>query len=142
MLADFGLNIPVYGMVKDDRHRTRALITADGREIGIQAVPALFAFIGQIQEETHRTAVGFHHKRHTKTGTGSTLEKIPGVGPARRKELLKHYGSIRAIRQADYADLASVVPKGTARAVYDYFHAGDTEPDETSDSQKEGQICE
>ena len=142
VLADFGLNIPVYGMVKDDRHRTRALITADGREIGIQAIPALFAFIGQIQEETHRTAVGFHHKRHTKTGTGSTLEKIPGVGPARRKELLKHYGSIRAIRQADYADLASVVPKGTARAVYDYFHAGDTEPDETSDSQKEGQICE
>ena len=127
VLEDFGLSIPVYGMVKDGRHRTRALITADGREIGIQAVPALFAFIGQIQEETHRTAVGFHHRRHTRTGTGSTLEKIPGIGAARRKQLLKHYGSIRAVREAELADLASVVPGPAARAVYDYFHKEDTE---------------
>lgn len=133
VLEDFGLTIPVYGMVKDDRHRTRALITPDGREIGIQAIPALFAFIGQIQEETHNTAVGFHHKRHTKTGTGSTLEKIPGVGEARRKQLLKHYGSIRAIRQADLGDLESVLPKPTAKAVYEYFR------NENTDSEKRNQ---
>jgi len=134
VLEDFGLTIPVFGMVKDDRHRTRALITPDGREIGIQAVPALFAFIGQIQEETHRSAVGFHHRRHTKTGTGSTLEKIPGIGAARRKQLLKHYGSIKAIRQADFADLASVVPKPAARAVYEYFH---TEKPDTTDTKED-----
>ncbi len=79
-LTRYGLDIPAFGMVKDDRHRTRALVHPDGREIGIQAVPALFAFIGQIQEETHRSAVGFHHKRHTKSGLGSTLERIPGIG--------------------------------------------------------------
>ena len=63
VLAQYGLSIPVFGMVKDDRHRTRALVTPEGEEIGLQGAPALFAFIGQIQEETHRSAVGFHHKR-------------------------------------------------------------------------------
>ena len=127
VLGEFGLTIPVCGMVKDDRHRTRALITADGREIGIQAVPALFAFIGQIQEETHRTAVGFHHKRHTKTSTGSALEKIPGVGPARRKQLLKAFGSVKAIRQASLARLEEVLPKNAAQAVYHYFNTTEEE---------------
>ena len=133
VLADFGLDIPVYGMVKDDRHRTRALITADGREIGIQAVPALFAFIGQIQEETHNTAVGFHHARHTRTGTGSTLEKIPGVGPARRRQLLKRFGSMKAIRQASLADLETVLPKPAARAVYETYQT-----ENTTEEKKEG----
>ena len=121
VLTEFGLEIPVYGMVKDDRHRTRALITPEGREIGIQAVPALFAFIGQIQEETHRSAVGFHHKQHTKTGTGSVLEKIPGIGETRRKALLKAFGSIKAIKGADLQELENVLPKNAAQSVYNYF---------------------
>ncbi|MBR5534929.1 MAG: excinuclease ABC subunit UvrC [Ruminiclostridium sp.] len=121
VLEEFGLTIPVYGMVKDDRHRTRALITPEGREIGIQAVPALFAFIGQIQEETHRSAVGFHHKQHTKTGTGSVLEKIPGIGESRRKALLKSFGSVKAIKAADLQELEKVLPKNAAQSVYHYF---------------------
>ncbi len=121
VLREFGLTIPVYGMVKDDRHRTRALITPEGREIGIQAVPALFAFIGQIQEETHRSAVGFHHKQHTKTGTGSVLEKIPGIGETRRKTLLKSFGSVKAIKAADLQALETVLPKNAAQSVYNYF---------------------
>ena len=121
VLEEFGLSIPVYGMVKDDRHRTRALITPDGREIGIQGVPALFAFIGQIQEETHRSAVGFHHKQHTKSGTGSVLEKIPGIGETRRKKLLKTFGSVKAIKGADLQDLEEVLPKNAALSVYNYF---------------------
>ena len=134
VLEEFGLDIPVYGMVKDGRHRTRALITPDGREIGIQAVPALFAFIGQIQEETHKSAVGFHHKRHTKTGTGSALEKIPGVGPARRKQLMKGFGSVKAIRQADLAALEAIVPKSAAKAVYEYFQNEKTGKDEQKEA--------
>jgi len=121
VLTEFGLDIPVYGMVKDDRHRTRALITPEGREIGIQAVPALFAFIGQIQEETHRSAVGFHHKQHTRTGTGSVLEKIPGIGETRRKALLKAFGSVKAIKGADLQELEKVLPKNAAQSVYHYF---------------------
>ncbi|MBQ9852320.1 MAG: excinuclease ABC subunit UvrC [Ruminiclostridium sp.] len=121
VLTEFGLDIPVYGMVKDDRHRTRALITPEGQEIGIQGVPALFAFIGQIQEETHRSAVGFHHKQHTKTGTGSVLEKIPGIGESRRKALLKAFGSVKNIRAADLQELERVLPKNAAQSVYHYF---------------------
>ncbi len=126
-LAQYGLDIPVFGMVKDERHRTRALATPTGEEIGIQSSPALFAFIGQIQEETHRSAVGFHHKRHTKTGLGSTLEKIPGIGPTRRKQLLKAFGSVKAIRQADLQALERVLPRQAAQAVYQHFRRKEEE---------------
>ena len=121
-LAARGLQIPTFGMVKDDRHRTRALVAPDGREIALVGDPALFALVGQIQEETHRAAVGFHHRQHTKSATGSTLEQIPGVGPARRRALLKAFGSIKAIRAARLGDLEAVVPRSAARAVYDHYH--------------------
>lgn len=123
VLEEEGLSIPVFGMVKDDRHRTRALITAQGKEIGIQGVPALFSFIGQIQEETHRSAVGFHHKQHTKSSTGSVLERIPGIGESRRKKLLKTFGSVKAVRQAELSELEAVLPKPAALAVYQYFRS-------------------
>ena len=129
-MEQYGLDIPTFGMVKDDRHRTRALVTPEGREIGIQGAPALFAFIGQIQEETHRSAVGYHHKRHTKTGLGSVLEKIPGIGPARRKQLLKSFGSVKAIRAASLPALMEVVPSAAAQAVWQYFHAA---PEKTNE---------
>ena len=127
-LDRYGLEIPIFGMVKDDRHRTRALVSPQGQEIGIQAVPALFAFIGQIQEETHRSAVGYHHKSHSKSGLGSTLEKIPGIGESRRKKLLKSFGSVKAIKAADLQELEAVLPKQAAQAVYHYFRpTGETQ---------------
>ncbi len=140
VLQRLELDIPVFGMVKDDRHRTRALVTAEGHEIGIQAVPALFAFIGQIQEETHRAAVGFHHKQHSKSGIVSTLESIPGVGTVRRKQLLKRFGSLRAIRQASLQDLETVLPTKTAQTVYQYFRTQET--GETPTEKKEESPCE
>ena len=117
------LHIPAYGMVKDDRHRTRALIHPDGREMGIQAIPALFALIGQIQEETHRFAIEYHRQLqagHVKT---SVLDKIPGVGEKRRTDLLKHFKTIKAIKAASVEQLREIVPKNTAQAVYDHFHS-------------------
>ena len=126
----FGCTVPIFGMVKDDRHRTRALVTPEGREIGIVNDQAVFSLIGQIQEETHRSAVGYHHKRHTKTGLGSALEKIPGIGPARRKQLLKSFGSVKAIRAASLPALMEVVPSAAARAVWQYFHAA---PEKTNE---------
>lgn len=126
-LVRLRVSVPVFGMVKDDRHRTRALVTPDGREIGIQAAPALFAFVGQIQEETHRSAVGFHHKQHTKSSLGSVLEQIPGIGESRRKKLLKTFGSIKAVRQADLAALEAVLPKPAAKSVYQYFRSKEEE---------------
>ena len=119
---EFGCTVPVFGMVKDDRHRTRALVTPDGREIGIAANQAVFSLIGQIQEETHRFAISYHHQSHEKSTLHSTLDEIPGVGPKRRETLRRHFGSLKAIRTADEAALAAAVPKDTARAVWKFFH--------------------
>ena len=122
VLEKLGLSIPIFGMVKDDRHRTRALVTPEGREIGIQGNQAIFSLIGQIQEETHRFAIEFHRQQQNQRVKGSVLDQIPGVGEKRRSDLLKHFKSIKKIKEATQAQLAEVVPKNTAQAVFDYFH--------------------
>ena len=119
---EFGVSVPIFGMVKDDRHRTRALVTPEGREIGIVNNQAVFSLIGQIQEETHRFAITYHHESHTKSTMKSALDGIPGVGPKRREELRKAFGTIKAIKEADVETLAAVVPKSAAEAVWKHFH--------------------
>ena len=121
-VESLGLHVPAFGMVKDDRHRTRALVSAQGQEIGIQSNQSLFALIGQIQEETHRFAVEFHRAQRSKHSYRSVLDQIEGVGEKRRADLLKHFKSVKNIRTASYEQLCQVVPKNAARAVYDYFH--------------------
>lgn len=120
VLAELDLEIPVFGMVKDDRHRTRALVSVDGREIGMEAVPAVFALIGSIQEETHRFAIEYQRSLRSKH-YGSSLDNIPGVGEKRRNELLRSFKNIRSIKAASYEQLCEVVPKNTAREVYEFF---------------------
>lgn len=119
----FGLAIPIFGMVKDWRHRTRALASPQGQEIGLQQNPAVFALVGQIQEETHRFAITFNRESHGKKVRGSKLDKIPGVGEARRTALLKQFKSIKAIQEATEEELALVIPKPVAGTVYRYFHS-------------------
>ena len=118
----FGVTVPIFGMVKDDRHRTRALVTPQGREIGLTANPAVFSLIGQIQEETHRFAITYHHESHTRSALRSALDEIPGVGPKRKEALRRALGSVKAIREADVETLAAIVPRPTAEAVYRHFH--------------------
>lgn len=121
VLCTLNIELPVFGMVKDDRHRTRALVTPDGREIGITAFPAAFAFIGTIQEETHRFAIEYNRTLRSKRVKKSALDDIPGVGEVRKKELLKHFKSIKAIKEATVEEISACVPVSTARAVYDHF---------------------
>ena len=123
---EFGVSVPIFGMVKDDRHRTRALVTPEGREIGIVTNQAVFSLIGQIQEETHRFAITYHHESHSKSATRSTLDGIPGVGPKRQAELRRRFGTMRAIREADVEALAAVIPRPAAEAVWQHFHAEKT----------------
>lgn len=123
---DLGLFVPTFGMVKDDRHRTRALISPEGQEIGISQNQAVFALIGGIQEETHRFAIEYQRSLRNES-YGSTLDKIPGVGDKRRNELIKYFKSVKAIREASLEQLKLVVPKNTAQAVYDYFHSKEDE---------------
>ena len=121
VLERMGLDIPAFGMVKDDRHRTRALVHPDGREIGIQLVPAVFALIGQIQEETHRFAIEFNRQQRKGRIQGSVLDQIPGVGEKRKQQLLKYFKSMKAIKSASLEQLQEAVPKNTAQAVFSYF---------------------
>ena len=127
VLEDMGLSIPVFGMVKDDRHRTRALITPEGREIGISGNPAVFALIGTIQEETHRFAIEYQRSLRGEK-LRSALEDIPGVGEKRRAQLLETFGTLKAIRAASYEELCAAVPKNAARAVYDHYHQTEEKP--------------
>lgn len=118
----FGLAIPIFGMVKDDRHRTRALVTPEGMEIGIQANQAVFSLIGQIQEETHRFAITYNRDSHRKNALRSTLDDIPGVGPKRRDALRKHFGTVKAIRAATAEELAAVIGGAAGESVYQHLH--------------------
>ncbi len=125
---ELGITLPIFGMVKDDRHRTRALVTPEGREIGISGNQAVFALVGNIQEETHRSAIEYQRSLRGEA-YGSTLEKIPGVGPKRRAELISHFKSLREIRAASLEELRAVVPKNTAQAVYTFFSQQQEEKD-------------
>ena len=122
VLQTLGLSIPTYGMVKDDRHRTRALVTAAGDEIAINAVPSVFALIGTIQEETHRFAITYQRTLRSRRMKASGLEDIPGIGEKRRQALLKKFRSVKAISQAGQAELEQVLPVPAAQAVYRHFH--------------------
>ena len=120
-LRELELTFPVFGMVKDDRHRTRALVTADGREIRIDNQQAVFALIGRIQEETHRFAITYHRQLRSKRLRYSELDGIPGIGPKRKQELLKQFKSLSAIGQATLPELERLLPKDAAAAVYHHF---------------------
>ena len=122
VLQTLGLSIPTYGMVKDDRHRTRALVTAAGDEITISAVPSVFALIGTIQEETHRFAITYQRTLRSRRMKASGLEDIPGIGEKRRQALLKKFRSVKAISQAGQAELEQILPVPAAQAVYRHFH--------------------
>lgn len=121
-MVEQGVDVPVFGMVKDDKHRTKALITPEGKEIGIQGNPAVFAFIGSIQEETHRFAIEYQRKLQTKGMGNSLLDEIPGVGEKRKATLLKAFCSVKRIKEASEAELGKVVDKRTAKAIYSHFH--------------------
>lgn len=120
-LQQLGLQFPVFGMVKDNRHRTRALVTPDGKEIHIDNNPAIFSLIGTIQEETHRFAITYHRKLRSRRLRYSELDTIPGIGPKRKQELLQHFKSLSAIGQATLPELERLLPKDAAAAVYHHF---------------------
>ena len=121
-LHSLGLDLPILGMVKDDKHRTRALMTAQGQELGIQQTPHLFTLVGRIQEEVHRFAITYHHEKHKRSSFASRLDGIPGVGEVRKKALLKHFKSVKAIAAASVDELSAAVGAKTAQAIYDHFH--------------------
>ncbi len=120
-LEKLELCFPVFGMVKDNRHRTRALVTSDGQEIRIDNNQAVFSLIGNIQEETHRFAITYHRQLRSKRLRYSELDNIPGIGPKRKQELLRQFKSLTAIGKASLPELERLLPKDAAAAVYHHF---------------------
>ena len=126
VLEKLNLTIPVCGMVKDDRHQTRGLYYND-EEIPIDISSEGFRLITRIQDEAHRFAIEYHRSLRSKGQVHSVLDDIPGIGPARRKALMKQYKSLDSIRQASREEL-SRVPSMNERAaaqVYEFFHSSD-----------------
>ena len=126
VLEQKNIKVPLFGMVKDDKHRTRA-VTGDGGEIAISSKRALFTFLSKLQDEVHRFAIGYHHSRRSKNTFRSSLTNIDGVGEVRAKSLLKYFRTIDNISKADLEELenAPKMTKDTALAVYKYFHQND-----------------
>ncbi len=123
VLDELHLNIPVCGMVKDDKHRTRGLYF-ENQEIPIDRSSEGFRLITRIQDEAHRFAIEYHRSLRTKGQVHSILDDIEGIGPARRKALMKAFVSLDAIREADIETLSKVpsMNLGAAKKVYDFFH--------------------
>lgn len=122
IVESFAPDIPVFGMVKDNRHRTRA-IASDGGEISIGDTRRAFTLVSGIQEEVHRYAVTYHRTKHKKSSLAVSLMKIDGVGEKRCRALLKEFKTVSAIREADVERLteAEGINRATAEKVYNYF---------------------
>ena len=127
VLEELRLNIPVCGMVKDDNHRTRGLYY-NNQEIPIEKSSEGFKLITRVQDEAHRFAIEYHRSLRSREQVHSVLDDIPGIGPARRKALMRRFLSMDAIREADVETLAQVdaMNEQSARAVYDFFHPADS----------------
>lgn len=123
VLQEMGVTVPLFGLVKDDKHRTRA-IALSGGEIAIQSNRRAFTLLSTIQDEVHRFAIGYHRQQRKKAAVSSTLTSIPGIGEARAKALLKHFKTVAAIGQADLKELeeAPSMTQPAARRVYQFFH--------------------
>lgn len=113
-------DIPVYGMVKDAKHKTRGLLSTGG-EIELSPVDSVFKFITSVQDEVHRSAITYHRKLRSKNLTKSELDNINGVGDTKKAKLLKSFGSVENVKNATIDELLKVLDKRTATAVYEYF---------------------
>lgn len=126
VLREFGLKIPLFGMVKDNRHRTRA-ISGDGGEIAINSKRQVFTLVSEIQNEVHRFSVAYHHQKHVKRGLSLSLTEIEGVGEKRASALLKYFKTMTAIKNAEVDELSKApgITSAVAQNIYDYYRTKD-----------------
>ncbi|MBS6628476.1 MAG: excinuclease ABC subunit UvrC [Clostridiales bacterium] len=124
VIRQMSLDIPVFGMVKDSKHRTRAIATSGG-EIEINYKRSAFTLVSSIQEEVHRFAVSYHHAKHKKSSFSSSLLQIDGIGPKKAKALLKHFKTIAKLKEVQPDEMEKVPGIGAkdAKAVFAYFHS-------------------
>ncbi len=121
VLTQMDIDVPLFGLVKDSHHRTRA-VAADGGELSLQSLRAAYTLVSAMQEEVHRFAIGYHRKTRSRK-IGTTLTKIDGIGETRAKALLRHFGSVGAVAKASEEELLLVkgMTAPTASAIIKYF---------------------
>jgi len=126
VLDELGIDIPVCGMVKDDNHRTRGLYF-NNLELPIDRNSEGFKLITRIQDEAHRFAITYHRSLRSKAQVHSVLDEIPGVGPSRRKALMKYFKSIEELRAADVSQISKVpgITANVAQDIYLFFRKKD-----------------
>ena len=124
LLEMMDADIPLFGMVKDDRHRTRGVVNSEGKEIEFLKTSESFRLLSSLQEEVHRFAITYHKKLRSKHITGSALENIEGVGKETRKKLMRHFKTISAIKKAEVDELKQVpgLSERVSQNVYNFFH--------------------
>ena len=121
---ELGLDIPIAGLAKDNRHRTNELLYGfPPRVVGMKDTSELFRILTQLQDEVHRFAIKFHREKRSKHALLSELDSIKGIGPKTRDELLKSFKTVRRIQEADLHTLTSFIGTAKAQIVYSYFHA-------------------
>lgn len=126
---ELGLQIPIAGLAKDDRHRTNELLYGfPPVVVGMKTDSELFRLLTQIQDEVHRFAITFHRDKRSKHALHSELDDIRGIGPKTKEALLKRLKSVKQIREADIRTLAEIAGEAKARLIYDHFHAPDSNP--------------
>lgn len=123
VIEKMGLDVPVFGMVKDSKHRTRA-IAYGGGEIEINSHRKAFTLVSVIQEEVHRFAISYHHKKHTKSTFSSGLLQIEGIGEKKAKNLLRHFKTISKIKELTVDELTECpsISRKNAQDIYEFYH--------------------
>ncbi len=126
VLSELGLDIPVFGMVKDDKHRTRGVVSEEG-EVYLKPTGGAIRLVTYIQDEVHKTAIEYHRKRREKKMLGSELEAVPGIGEKKRKALMLYFRSLEKIKKASPEELCKVngISEKNALSIFEYFRKGD-----------------
>lgn len=119
------LDLPIAGLVKDERHSTRALMLEDLEEVPLNKEDPLFFMLTRLQDEVHRFAIDYHRKLRSKGMTRSILDEVSGIGDVRKKEIMKHFKSMKALKEATIEQIGEVVPLDVARRLYERLHPAD-----------------
>ena len=122
--GELGLDIPVAGLKKDNRHRTNTLLYGEPvQEFGMKVTDEVFRLLVEIQDEVHRFAISFHKKKRSKSQTKSELDDIQGVGPVTKQKILQHFGSVARARRAEKSEWINLLGTTTGSKIYEYFQS-------------------
>ena len=121
ILEGFNLDIPIIGLVKDNKHRTNHIIDKDLNVLELKKDSKLFLFLTRIQDEVHRYAITYHRNIKSKGALSSVLDVVPGIGEVRKKELLKKFGSLKRMKEASIEELSEVVGRDVASNLVEHI---------------------